>query len=145
VCMRDGNVVIGTDSGSYEADFVIIGTGFITDLSLRPELAHHESHIARWADRYQPPDAERNDDLMRHPYLGKSFEFTERVPGSAPFLRYLYNFTFGGLLSLGFGGASISGMKYSIPRLVSGITASFFVEDRAHYYQSLCDFAEREF
>jgi FAD-dependent urate hydroxylase len=34
-----------------------------------------------------------------------------------------------GLLSLGFGGASISGMKYSIPRLVGGITGSFFVEE----------------
>jgi cation diffusion facilitator CzcD-associated flavoprotein CzcO len=143
--MQGDDVVIETESGRYEADFVIVGTGFVTDLSLRPELASIEAHIARWGDRYQPPDSERNDDLTRHPYLGDGFEFTERAPGSAPYLRYLYNFTFGGLLSLGFGGASISGMKYSIPRLVSSITASFFVEDRAHYYQSLCDFAEREF
>lgn len=143
--MRGDDVTIETESGVYQADFVIVGTGFITDLSLRPELLHLERHIARWADRYQPPDSERNDDLMRHPYLGSSFEFTERTPGSAPYLGYLYNFTFGGLLSLGFGGASISGMKYSIPRLCSGIAASFFIEDRAHYYQSLCAFAEREF
>ena len=67
------------------------------------------------------------------------------MPGAAPYLRYLYNYTFGGLLSLGFGGASISGMKYSIPRLVGGVTGSFFVEDRAAHFDSLRTFAETEF
>jgi cation diffusion facilitator CzcD-associated flavoprotein CzcO len=145
VAMNGDAIAIETESGSYEADFVIVGTGFVTNLALRPELALLESSIARWADRYEPPEHERHEDLLRHPYLGESFQFTERTAGTAPWLAYLYNFTFGGLPSLGFGGASISGMKYSIPRLVSGITASFFVEDRAHYYQSLCDFSEREF
>jgi hypothetical protein len=36
-------------------------------------------------------------------------------------------------------------MKYSNPRLVAGITSSFFLEDRDAHYQSLLDFAEREF
>jgi cation diffusion facilitator CzcD-associated flavoprotein CzcO len=140
----DGVIAIDTASGTYEADFVIVGTGFVTDLSLRPELAHIERDIARWSDRYTPPAADRNEDLLRHPYLGPSFEFTERTPGSAPHLGTLYNYTFGGLLSLGFGGASISGMKYSIPRLVGGITRSFFLEDRDAYFDSLCSFGERE-
>jgi hypothetical protein len=48
-------------------------------------------------------------------------------------------------LSLGFGGASISGMKYSIPRLVSGITGSLFVEDLATHFESLRRFGEKEF
>src|SRR4029077_8808239 len=111
----------------------------------RPELRGVEAHIARWADRFQPPEGETSADLLRDPYLGPGFEHTERVPGSAPYLRYLYNFTFGGLLSLGFGGASISGMKYSIPRLVEGITGSLFVGDRQAPYDSLRRFAEVEF
>ena len=82
---------------------------------------------------------------MRHPYLGPGFEFTERDPGAAPYIRTLHNYTFGCLLSLGFGGASISGMKYSIPRLVSGVTGSLFVEDRAAHFESLRSFGEREF
>jgi hypothetical protein len=57
----------------------------------------------------------------------------------------VFNYTFGGHLSLGFGGASISGMKYSIPRLVAGITGSLFREDAAEHYASLCSFDEREF
>ncbi len=140
----DGRIVITTPHAPIETDFVIIATGFITDLRKRSELALVEPHIARWADRYTPVEAERHEDLLRHPYLGRHFEFTERDPGGAPYLKYLYNYTFGCLLSLGFGGASISGMKYSIPRLVAGITGSLFLEDRAQYYASLCDFAERE-
>jgi hypothetical protein len=49
------------------------------------------------------------------------------------------------LLSLGFGGASISGMKYSIQRLVRGIAGSLFCEDREHHLAALCAFDEREF
>jgi hypothetical protein len=124
---------------------VIVGTGFVTDLRLRPELQHVERYVARWEDRYTPPESERHADLARHPYLGSSFEFTEREPGAAPYLKYLYNYTFGCLPSLGFGGASISGMKYSNPRLVGGITRSLFLEDREQHLQSLYDFAEQEF
>jgi cation diffusion facilitator CzcD-associated flavoprotein CzcO len=142
---RGQAVALQTESGAFETDFVIIGTGFVTDLALRPELGRIERHIARWADRYVPPEPDRNEDLARHPYLGSHFEFTEREPGAAPYLKYLYNYTFGCLLSLGFGGASISGMKYSNMRLVSGITKSLFLEDREQHLQSLYAFAEAEF
>jgi cation diffusion facilitator CzcD-associated flavoprotein CzcO len=142
---RDGGVEIVTENGVIFADFVIVATGFVTDLSARPELARLEAHIARWADRYEPPREERHEDLLRHPYLGRHFELTERVPGEAPYLGFLYNYTFGGLLSMGFGGASISGLKYSAARLVSGITRSLFLEDSASHYQSLCSFQETEF
>jgi cation diffusion facilitator CzcD-associated flavoprotein CzcO len=141
----DDGVRIETESGAFEADFVIVGTGFVTDLRLRPELRHVEPWIARWADRFCPPTEERDTELLRHPYLGAHFEFTERVEGSAPYLRYLHNYTFGGLVSLGFGGASISGMKYSNARLVAGITRSLYLEDAAEHFQSLVDFEEREF
>jgi len=139
------SVLIDTESEHFEADFVIVATGCVTDLSARPELAHFEAQIARWADRYTPPAAEAHEDLLRHPYLGPGFEFCERQPGQAPYLAHLYNYTFGGLLSMGFGGASISGLKYSAPRLVAGITRSLFTEDSALHFDSLCHFAEHEF
>jgi cation diffusion facilitator CzcD-associated flavoprotein CzcO len=143
----DGDTVrLTTADGSvFACDFVIVGTGFVTDLRLRPELAHVESDVARWADRFTPPRGEEHEDLLRHPYLGPSFEFTERTPGAAPHLKYLYNYTFGCLLSLGFGGSSISGMKYSIPRLVSGVTGSLFVEDRGEHFEALRAYDEVEF
>lgn len=142
---RAGAIRLETGAGVFEADFLIVGTGFITDLTLRPELARLAPHIARWSDRYTPPPGEAHADLARHPYLGPAFELTERTPGSAPELAHLYNFTFGGLLSMGFGGASISGMKYSLPRLVAGITRSLFLEDREAYFESLARYDVKEF
>jgi cation diffusion facilitator CzcD-associated flavoprotein CzcO len=138
-------ILIDTPQGLIETDFIIAATGFVTDLSLRPELEHVHELLARWGERYKPPSHEAHADLERHPYLGPHFEFTERAPGQASYVSTLHNYTFGGLLSLGFGGASISGMKYSLPRLVSGITSSLFVEDRERHYDNLCNFAEREF
>lgn len=153
---RDGGdaAVVRTDAGeTHEVDFVIVGTGFVTDLRARPELAEVEPFLARWSDRFVPPPDEGREqgqanfdaDLLRHPYLGPGFEHTEKQPGTAPWVRTLFNYTFGGLLSLGFGGASISGMKYSVPRLVGGITASLFVEDRRRHFDSLRAFDEVEF
>jgi FAD-dependent urate hydroxylase len=138
-------VTIETDSETLHVDYVIVATGFVTDLAARPELSLLEPHIARWADRFSPPAEEAHEDLLRHPYLGENFELTERNPGEAPYLSHLYNYTFGGLLSMGFGGASISGLKYSAARLVSGITRSLFVEDSAAHFESLCHFSETEF
>ena len=138
-------VQIATESARFEVDFVIVATGCVTDLAARPELANFEARIARWADRYTPPAEEAHEDLLRHPYLGPGFEFCERHPGEAPYLAHLHNYTFGGLLSMGFGGASISGLKYSAPRLVAGITRSLFVEDSRAHFDSLCHFEEREF
>jgi cation diffusion facilitator CzcD-associated flavoprotein CzcO len=142
---EDGDVVITTPGGEHTADFVIVGTGFRTDLSRRPELAEVHEHVATWADRFTPPAGEGNDDLSRHPYLGPAFQFVERRPGEAPWVGNIYNYTFGCLLSLGFGGASISGMKYSIPRLVGGITGSLFAEDAAVHMQALRAFDLKEF
>ena len=88
--------------------------------------------------------ARNTTDLGRHPYLGPSFELVEKQPGTAPWVGLVHNYTFGCLLSLGFGGASISGMKYSVQRLVGGITRSLFEEDREHY-RTLVEYDVEEF
>lgn len=136
---------VTTPCGTYDFDFLIIGTGFVTDLSLRPELENLYPHIALWADRYCPPPGEAHEDLARHPYLGPHFEFQEKIPGAAPYLQSIFNYTFGCLVSLGFGGASISGLKYSLPRVVTGITRQLYLDNNEAYYQSLCQYDEREF
>lgn len=138
-------VCVTTPHGDFRFDFVILGTGFQTDLSLRSELANFFPHIALWSDRYAPPEGERNADLARHPYLGPNFESQEKTPGEAPYLSSVFNFTFGALLSMGLGGASISGLKYSVPRLVAGITRQLYAEDSAAHFEDLCAYAVEEF
>jgi len=135
---------IFTPAGSRLFDFLIIGTGFVVDLRQRPELAAIEAEVARWSDRYTPPPGEENPQLAAYPYVGPHFEFQEKVDGQAPYLKHIYNFTFGATVSAGLGGASISGMKYGLARLVTGITRSFFQEDAELYYNSLLAYDEPE-
>lgn len=129
---------------AYDLDFLIIGTGFVTDLGLRPELAELEAGIQRWGDAYTPPAALAQEDLSRHPYMGPNFEFQPRSAADAH-VRHVFNYTFGSWLSLGFGGSSISGMKYSVERIASGITKSFYQEDAEAYFESLTRFDTAEF
>jgi FAD-dependent urate hydroxylase len=137
-------VVITSDTGRHEADFIIFATGFDTDLTARPELSAVVQHIALWRDRFTPPPGEASDLLGRYPYLGKAFEFTERVPGGAPYLARLHNFTFGAMPSLGVTGAAVTGIKYGVPRLVSGIMRDLLLEDGDTYYRELLDYAQPE-
>jgi cation diffusion facilitator CzcD-associated flavoprotein CzcO len=134
-----------TPHGRFAADFLIVGTGFQTDLRERPELPDLVDKIALWRDRYTPPASAQSAELSRHPYLGANFEFTEKTPGEAPFLSAVFNYTFGCLLSLGFGGASISGMKYSLPRVVAGVTKRLYLEDSDAYFNSLQAYDTQDF
>ncbi|MCB9632580.1 MAG: NAD(P)/FAD-dependent oxidoreductase [Sandaracinus sp.] len=134
---RDDELVVTTPKGESRHDYVICGTGFRTDLATRPELRSVETHVARWADRFEPPEGDAVDELLRHPYLGSAFELTERSSGEAPWLRGLFCFSFGGLLSCGLGGASISGMKYGVDRLVAGITRQLYLEDADVHFAAL--------
>jgi cation diffusion facilitator CzcD-associated flavoprotein CzcO len=138
------SVVIESSTSRYEVDFIIFATGFDTDLTARPELSKIVQHIALWRDRFTPPPGEANDLLGRHPYLGNAFEFTERVPGNAPYLARLHNFTFGAMLSHGVTGAAVTGMKYGVPRLVGGLVRDLFREDADTYYSKLLEYAEPE-
>jgi FAD-dependent urate hydroxylase len=145
VSEEGGVVKVVTPKGTFEHDFVIVGTGFRTDLAARPELAGIEPHVARWSDRFEPPPGEQNDELLRHPYLGPCFELTERAPGEAPWVHGIFNFSFGCLLSNGLGGASISGMKYGIDRLVSGITRQLYLEDADLHLEALEAYDQADF
>jgi cation diffusion facilitator CzcD-associated flavoprotein CzcO len=141
---KAGVAKVETETGTFTFDFIIFGTGVETDLSARPELAKIVQHIALWRDRFTPPPGEESDLLARHPYLGTAFEFTEREPGTAPFLGRLHNFTFGAMPSLGLTGAAIPGTKYGLRRLVNGLARDLFREDSSAYYQDLLGYAEPE-
>jgi cation diffusion facilitator CzcD-associated flavoprotein CzcO len=141
----DGKVAtIEAEGGPFTFDFIIFATGFETDLSARPELAPIVRHIALWLDRFAPPPGEESDLLARHPYLGPAFEFTEREPGSAPYLNRLHNYTFGAMPSVGLTGGAITGIKYGVRRLVGGLVRDLFREDAEAYYRQLLAYSDPE-
>jgi cation diffusion facilitator CzcD-associated flavoprotein CzcO len=125
-----------TPRAVVEADFLIVGTGFAVDLADRPELARFRSQIALWSDRYQPPPGAANAMMGRYPYLSGAFQFTEKHPGEAPFLKHIYNNTYGAQMSLG-GAAGISQLKFTAERIALGITRQLFVDDGDRFLASL--------
>jgi len=139
------SVRLFTPGGTFEADFVICGTGFEVDLAARAELAGLADKVATWADRYQPPPAERSERLGRYPYLDDGMAFTEKVPGSAPWVGDVHCFNFGTTMSFGPSGSSISAMKFAVPRVVHAIGHDLFQADIAHHAERLLSYDTPEF
>ncbi|MCQ4159672.1 NAD(P)/FAD-dependent oxidoreductase [Roseomonas sp. GC11] len=130
-------VEIDTPQGPFQADFLICGTGIEMNPALRPELALCAHNIARWADRYTPPEAERNERLGRFPYLGPDYALQERVAGETPWITRLHVFSIAATMSFGASGSSINAMTTAVPKLVSGLTGALFREDLEHHWASL--------
>jgi FAD-dependent urate hydroxylase len=140
----DGSVAIKTSGGDFKFDFLIVATGYRIDLSCRSELSGLADAIALWGDRFTPPPGLESKYVAAFPYLGPSYEFLEKIPGTAPFLRNIHNFTFGAMPSLGISGSSITGMKYGTARLVAGITRQIYLDDVASHQSSLETYAAEE-
>lgn len=138
-------VEVTTPHGSQLFDFLIFGTGFTTDLTLRPELAGVVDQVALWEDVYRPPAELAFPELGRYPYLGPAGQFRPRNAEAAPWISSLFCYNYAGLASLGFAGAFISGLRYSLPKLVDGITAQLYRDHAEHFYASLEAYDVREF
>ncbi|WP_315838544.1 NAD(P)/FAD-dependent oxidoreductase [Bradyrhizobium prioriisuperbiae] len=141
--VEDGKVAITVDGEKKLFDFLIAGTGFTVDLGTRKELARFSNKIALWSDRYTPPPGEESAVLGAYPYLSANFQFTEKVAGSAPFLRNMFCYTFAAMPSLACS-AGISALKFGVERVAAGISRALFVEDADSYLVSLKSYNEVE-
>lgn len=138
---RENGTQVSTAHGSDFFDQLLIATGCEIDLSLRDELSGFADRIALWSDRFTPPAGSACPELLKMPYLGPYFEFTEKTPGEAPYLRSIFTCTGGALLSEGLcSSAGVIGMKYSIQKLIYGVTSQLFVEERDYYYNIPSEF-----
>ncbi len=138
-------VRVTTPHGQHEFAFVVVSTGLLTNVTLRPELRLVADHIACWRDRYTPPPEVANQLLDDHPYLSLSFEFTAKRPELSPRLHGLFAFNYSALASLGLSASALSGMKYAAPRLVSGITRQLFLDDQQDILSDFLAYQEEEF
>ncbi len=142
----DGDTVrITTPAGMHAADFLICGTGFEMDVSLRAELGFWAAEVATWRDRYTPPPGEENPRLAAYPYLGPGQELLERTPGRAPHLAAIHLFDFGATVSFGPSGSSINAMKFAVPRTVEAITRDLFRADADVHYAAMTAYDTPEF
>jgi cation diffusion facilitator CzcD-associated flavoprotein CzcO len=140
---EDDKIWLTSPQGTRGFDFLIAGTGFSVDLAARPELARFHDKIACWSDRYRPPAGEEHPRLGAYPYLSPSFQFTEKIEGSAPYLANIFSYTFAAMPSLACS-AGISALKFGIDRITAGISRGLFIEDADAHLQSLRNYDEQE-
>lgn len=122
----DGEVVLTAGGEQLRVDFVIAGTGYAVDLPARPELRRFADRIALWSDRYSPPADQADDTLARHPYLGAGYEYTEKVPGTAPYLKDIHVYNPAGFVSFGLPIGDVPSIPYGVPRVVARISRDLF-------------------
>jgi cation diffusion facilitator CzcD-associated flavoprotein CzcO len=127
---RDGDaLLLSTPRGLVRAAFTILGTGFVQDVALRPELGAMAAGIRLWRDAYTPPPEEQDDALALNPWLDEGFAFTERVPGQAPHLARLHCFNFAATLSHGKVTGDIPAISAGAQRLAQAICARLLAAD----------------
>ncbi|MDH3242120.1 MAG: NAD(P)/FAD-dependent oxidoreductase [Alphaproteobacteria bacterium] len=129
-------IEIATASGTVAADFLILGTGFSVDLSRCGFLGPILDDIALWRDRLPEAKSGGPEKYRNSPYLGRHYEFCEKLPGAAPYLKHIYNFNQTAQLSMGPTGR-VSGLKYGVRRLMDGISGSFLKEDYGRHLASV--------
>lgn len=136
--MKDDEIELTLNDGTKHLfDFLILGTGYTINLAERRELAPFADKIALWKDRFAPPVGEEDNPVSVYPYLSGDLSFQEKEVGSAPFLKNIHNFTYMATASVGYSGASLTGMKYGVQRLLDGITRTFWLEEAPIYLKEI--------
>ena len=143
VRMEGSQAVVTTPKGEHAFDYLIVSTGTITDLGLRPELSAFLSDIALWRDRQIA--GKRVPEIDVHPYLGYGFEVTGREAACDARVHGLFMFNYSALASLGMSAAAISGLRFALPRLAEGVVKQLFLDDRQEILGDYFAFAEHEF
>jgi cation diffusion facilitator CzcD-associated flavoprotein CzcO len=127
--LADQVEITASDGTTARFDFLVLGTGYVIDVRRRPELAAFADRIALWQDRFEAPQGEENPVVAAFPYLKPDLSFQEKQSGTAPFLANIHNFTYSATASVGYSGASLTGMKYGIQRLLNGLTSYLWLQD----------------
>jgi cation diffusion facilitator CzcD-associated flavoprotein CzcO len=141
----DGRCVhVRTPTAHFEFDHVICATGAVVDYDARDELRTLGPCVKRWRHVLVPPAGEGSDTLGEHPYLGPGFEYLPLDPQRDDWVRRVKAFNFSSIVSMGPHTTSASGHKYSIPRLVSGITSRLMADQAGGLLPALQAYDEVE-
>lgn len=141
VSMEGLKLQIATDEGLQDFDFLILATGFEVDGRQQPELRAIFDDMLLWQDRMK----DLPDDLGHFPYLGDHFEFLEKKPGEAPYLKNIYCFNYAATLSHGLLSSDIPAIGIGATRLAQGIASDFFTQHWEDYYRLLQKYTQCEF
>lgn len=125
---------------TFTADYVISATGYVVDLSLRPELKHFLSDIALWSDRFAGAG---DHPLGKCPYLGDGFQFQPRED-SPDYISRLFHFSTGARASHGVAGNQLSGIFAGLNRMAKRITTDITTENWPRFMEDFRNFKFQE-
>lgn len=138
-------VEVETPKGRFTYDFVVLSTGMLTDVKLRPELNDVAEYIARWSDRFDAPEDIRNPLLDIHPYLGDGFEYLPRTEAGGEKVHGLFAFNYSALMTHGLSASALTGLPYALPRLARGVADQLFLDERQTWLDDYLDYDDVEF
>ncbi len=144
VAREDGRLAVMTAKGTYDADFLILGTGYRMDLSAVPSLKDHLGEIALWRDMYTPPADLPGNGLELSPWLNPDFTFCPKPGGPRTWHDQVFNFSRGAQLSMGVQTIGLSGIRFGMARLAASVEKYFFKEDSAVYLKGLQSWQTRD-
>ncbi len=117
------------DGSRHYADFLLLGTGFRTDLDADSVLAPLAPRILRWRDVYEPPADQRQTGLAAMPYLGQDFGLRE-VGSDAPTpLARIHLFNASSYLSHGPIALDIPSLTSAGARIATALSSHLFADD----------------
>lgn len=140
---KDQTIQLKTNQGIFSYDFLIFATGFAVDGRKQPEIAPFMDHILLWKDRIK--DLPGPAWFYNSPYLGRHYQFIEKNPDSAPYLKDIYLFNYAATLSHGLLSSDIPAISAGAQRLARGIASDLFSESYEAYLQRLQDYQVPEF
>jgi cation diffusion facilitator CzcD-associated flavoprotein CzcO len=142
---HEGNrLTVAATSGTYEADFLILGTGYRLDLSAVPALKDQLDDIALWRDMYTPPADLPGNGLELAPWLNPDFTFCPKPGGMRSWHDQVFNFSRGAQLSMGTQTIGLSGIRFGMARLAGCVESYFFKQDSALYLEGLQSWQTRD-
>ncbi len=144
---QEGHEIIITLTNGEEQrfDFIILGTGFETDLSLVDYLGAINEDIQRWQDVVTLGNDAVDRSIGRHPYLGNYFECRGRSSEADKIVSNLIIANSAATVSAGPSAVGINGCSFSSARIVEGIVQSLYLADAEYFIGGLESFEHSEF
>ena len=140
--VREGRIRAANAESLGTFDLAVVPDAPPPEYLTLPTDRRIDANICRWSDRL--PDVDGVAGLARFPYLGPFFELTERMADQTPWLRHIRLFGTLAIPSLGPCALAPNLIRYSVPRLVEGISRSRFLREAASLYDSFCRYEEAE-
>lgn len=120
------------------ADFAIFATGFERRPLERPELQAFASEISTWED-FEPPAGYASAGLSMYPRHGPGYELLPNAHAPDSLVSHIFNFSFSSGLDHGPHITSISGIRFSLQRVINGVSCLLTRLDEGAYFE---DFSE---